>query len=139
MGVIIRVMRKLVLFLMFVFLFILGAGLSTLPEVFKRGYAIPVIVGGYSGTPTGLYLLILANLILFVGLLFSIAAHHYLRVMIGLFTIFRIAQVVWEFTLGRHSLWYIVVMLVIYLAISGGAIYMLTNAEKNEEILSKNN
>src|SRR5512133_3111976 len=102
--IIINEMRRLLLFLMVVFLFILGAGVSTLPEVFKRGYAIPGTGTGAPGLPSGLYLLILSNLILFVGVLLAILLHHWLRTMIGLFVIFRVAEVIWEYVLDRHSL-----------------------------------
>lgn len=124
-------MRRLLLFLMVVFLFILGAGISTLPEVFRRGYAIPGMGGTVPYMPSGLYVLILANLVLFVGVLLSIVLHHWLRPMIGLFVVLRVAEIIYEYTLDRHSLWYLVVTVTILLVVGGGAILLLTQAEKN--------
>lgn len=126
-------MRKLLLFLMVVVLFILGAGVSTLPELFR-----PLAPGTAASNletirlPPGLYLLTLANLVLFVGVLLSIVVHHFLRTMIGLFVICRIAEIIWEYALDRHSLWYLIISVTVYLLVGGGAIYLLTRANKSQ-------
>lgn len=126
-------MRKLLLFLVIVFLFILGAGVSTLPEVFRPlapGATIPDLDN--IRLPPGLYLLTLANLVLFIGVLLAIVVHHFLRTMIGLFILCRIAEIVWEYALDMHSLWYLIISVTVYLVIGGGAIYLLTRAENNK-------
>ncbi len=75
-------------------------GLVILPEVIKHDYAAP-------GTPAGLYIMSLITLVLFIGVLVSLALERGERAMVVLFVAFRIGETAWEYQLGRHSLWYL--------------------------------
>lgn len=101
---------------------LISLGLSILPEVFRRGYALPDITArGFPalGTPVGLYLLNLATLALFVGVLISLALERYERLMVILFVAFRLASVSWNYQLGRHSLWYLGWMVLSHVLVGG--------------------
>ena len=75
-------------------------GVVILPEVLRHDYAAP-------NTPAGLYIMSLLTLVLFIGVLISLAIEHFERLMVILFIAFRIGETAWEYQLGRHSLWYL--------------------------------
>ncbi len=102
-------------------------GLVILPEVLKRDYTA-------LGTPAGLYIMSLINLILFVGVVISLAIEHFERVMVILFVGFRIGETAWEYELGRHSLWYLAVSVLLYLIAGSLALLFLSGHIEKRKI-----
>ncbi len=102
-------------------------GLVVLPVVLKHDYAAP-------RTPAGLYIMTLITLSLFVGLLISLAIERFERIMVILFVGFRIGETAWEYELGRHSLWYLSVSVLIYLVVGSAVLVFLSGhiAKRNQ-------
>jgi hypothetical protein len=98
---------------------LLALGFFILPEVFARGYAAP-------RTPAGLFALSLVTLLMFLGLLVSLAVGHLERLMIILFVAFRIGEVAWQYQLGRHSLWYLAGFILAHLLVGGLALVFIS-------------
>ncbi len=98
---------------------LISLGIVVLPEVLKRNYAAP-------GTPAGLYIMSLITLSLFVGVLISLAVERFERVMVILFVGFRIGETAWEYELGRHSLWYLSVSVLIHLVVGSAVLVFLS-------------
>jgi hypothetical protein len=94
-------------------------GLVILPEVLKNDYAAP-------RTPAGLYIMSLITLSLFVGVLISLAIERFERVMVILFVGFRIGETAWEYELGRHSLWYLTVSVLVHLVVGSLVLLFLS-------------
>ncbi len=107
-----------VFILMLVGLLVLGVVI--LPEVLKRDYAAP-------NTPAGLYIMSLITLALFMGLLISLAVERFERLMVILFVGFRIGETAWEYQLGRHSLWYLTVSVLLHLVIGSLVLIFLSH------------
>ncbi len=97
----------------------IALGIGILPEVLKRNYAAP-------GTPAGLYIMSLLTLILFVGVLISLAVERFERTMVILFVGFRIGETAWEYELGRHSLWYLAASVLAHLLIGSLVLLFLS-------------
>ncbi len=94
-------------------------GLVVLPVVLKHDYAAP-------RTPAGLYIMTLITLTLFVGVLISLAVERFERIMVILFVGFRIGETAWEYELGRHSLWYLSVSVLIHLIVGSAVLVFLS-------------
>jgi hypothetical protein len=99
-----------------VFVGLIVLGIVLLPEVLEHDYAAP-------GTPAGLYIMSLINLILFAAILVSLAVERFERIMVLLFVSFRIGETAWEYALGRHSFWYLIVSVLVFLV--AGSLAML--------------
>jgi hypothetical protein len=97
----------------------ISLGLVILPEVLKHDYAAP-------GTPAGLYIMSLLTLVLFIGVLISLALERGERAMVVLFVAFRIGETAWEYQLGRHSLWYLTVSVLVHLLIGSLVLVFLS-------------
>lgn len=116
---------------------LLVLGLSILPEIIRRGYALPDITArGFPslGTPIGLYLLSLVTLAMFVGVVISLIAERFERLMVILFVAFRIATVAWEYQLGRHSLWYLASTVFLHLLVGGLVIGFLSRRPRTQPV-----
>lgn len=98
---------------------LLALGAVILPEVFRRGSSSP-------RPPIGLYITSLFTLILFFGVLISLAVERFERLMVTLFVGFRIGEIAWEYQLGRHSLWYLIGSVIAHLLIGSLVLLFLS-------------
>lgn len=106
---------------------LLALGVAILPEVLKHDYAAP-------RTPAGLYIMSLITLALFVGVIISLALERFERPMVIFFVAFRIGEVAWEYELGRHSLWYLAMSVLIHLVVGGGVLLFLSGHIDRREL-----
>lgn len=109
---------------------LIALGMAILPEVFRRGYALPDVTRRgfpFPGVPVGLYILTLVTLVLFIGVLISLAVERFERLMVILFVAFRLGAVAWEYQLGRHSLWYLAGSVFAHLLVGGLVLIFLSH------------
>lgn len=101
---------------------LLVLGLALLPTVLEDAAEL----SGPLRAPAGLYVISLVNLALLIAAVVSLIFERFERPAVVLFVAFRVAVTAWEYVLGRHSEWYLIISVLLYLLVGGAVLLFLS-------------
>ena len=97
-------------------------GIALLPTVLEDAAEI----SGPLRAPAGLYVLSLVNLALMIATVVSLILERFERPAVVLFVGFRVATTAWEYEMGAHSEWYLIISVLLYLLVGGAVLVFLS-------------
>lgn len=101
---------------------LLALGIALLPTALTQENEL----GEPLRTPIALYIASLLNLVLIIGVLITLVLERFERPMVVLFVAFRIGETTWEYDMGRHSAWYLVILILLHLLVGGAVLVFLS-------------